>query len=316
MTLTEKKRGPSLLILGCLFSLFVHWGLFLWKFAADHALTPASDTAIEVADIDPRWLEEPEPAPTPAQKARRRAMEVVRSQKAKEQAAPDPNAQFLGEQNQTVEKEVRVKEQLTDRDEGGTGEKVEAKPTPAETAATMDSPLDLADQTVEKKNLEDLSLKDLGISGDGLPLGGAKGLLDGVEEGKRTLLSTREIKYHSFYSRMSDMIRRHWLPTVRSRLDRYWRMGKTIRKDELNTVVKVLMDSQGKVAKIARVASSGVEEVDLAAHDAIQRASPFPNPPDGLVEGDGLVRVEWTFTLTLSSAPVLRFQNAGTPPPP
>jgi protein TonB len=45
------------------------------------------------------------------------------------------------------------------------------------------------------------------------------------------------------------------------------------------------------------VGPSGLTDLDDAAVEAFRAAAPFPNPPNGIVEGDGLIRIRWDFIL-------------------
>ena len=42
---------------------------------------------------------------------------------------------------------------------------------------------------------------------------------------------------------------------------------------------------------------SGVIDLDSAAVEAFREAAPFPNPPKGMVEGDGTIKIRWDFVL-------------------
>jgi protein TonB len=92
-----------------------------------------------------------------------------------------------------------------------------------------------------------------------------------------------------------------------------WGRGKSLKEDELITRVLVTLDDGGKIRKIARISSSGVVELDEAAIESFEQAAPFPNPPKGIIEPDGLVRIRWDFILKTESAPRIQFQRAGQP---
>ena len=77
------------------------------------------------------------------------------------------------------------------------------------------------------------------------------------------------------------------------------------------TQLQVLLDPNGSIQKISRLASSGFPEIDDAAVEAFNRAGPFPNPPKGMLDSDGLVRIRWDFILKTESAPRIQFRNAG-----
>jgi protein TonB len=59
----------------------------------------------------------------------------------------------------------------------------------------------------------------------------------------------------------------------------------------------IVLNSTGNLVKIQVLADSGILDLDDAAIEAFQKAAPFPNPPNGIVEGDGMVRIRWDFIL-------------------
>jgi protein TonB len=38
-------------------------------------------------------------------------------------------------------------------------------------------------------------------------------------------------------------------------------------------------------------------DLDSAAVEAFRQAAPFPNPPKGMVEADGTIKIRWDFVL-------------------
>ena len=122
--------------------------------------------------------------------------------------------------------------------------------------------------------------------------------LKDVHVGMQTLLSTREFVYYTYYNRIKESLRQHWEPDVRERVKIIYRQGRTIAssKDRL-TQVMVTLDARGELIKVDLLTQSGVLDLDGAAVQAFKEAAPFPNPPKGMIEGDGTVRIRWDFVL-------------------
>ena len=40
-----------------------------------------------------------------------------------------------------------------------------------------------------------------------------------------------------------------------------------------------------------------MRELDDAAVEAFRQAAPFPNPPKGLIETDGTIKIRWNFVV-------------------
>ncbi len=126
--------------------------------------------------------------------------------------------------------------------------------------------------------------------------------LKDVEIGMQTMLSTREFVYFSYYSRIKERIRQHWEPTIRSKVKMIFRQGRTIAsaKDHVTQVV-IVLNPAGELVRVEVVSPSGIELLDDAAVEAFRAAQPFPNPPKGLVDEDGTIKIRWDFVLEASS---------------
>ncbi|MCB0412246.1 MAG: TonB family protein [Bdellovibrionales bacterium] len=122
--------------------------------------------------------------------------------------------------------------------------------------------------------------------------------LKDVPTGIQTLLSTREFVYYSYYTRIREQIRQHWAPTVREKVKVIYRSGRTIASagDRVTQVI-VILDAQGVLEEVQVIGESGVKDLDDAAIEAFRAAAPFPNPPKGIVEKDGRIRIRWDFIL-------------------
>lgn len=117
--------------------------------------------------------------------------------------------------------------------------------------------------------------------------------LEALEEGEGTFLNSREFKYASFFNRMKRGVSQHWRP-----LQEYRRRdptGNIYGQKPRVTVLKVVLTPQGDIDSIAVTRSSGVDFLDAEAIAAFHAASPFPNPPKGLVNSDGLIDFPFGF---------------------
>lgn len=291
---------------------------------------PAEQAPIEITNIPPEVLKQMlQQQQQPKAKVNPREKEIAETEDAKNNKV-DPDAKFLSDRNQTVEKETKSNIVDDFRKKQGEGRKAkemgkEDAPTGAETADeetfkdldVNDAPSFLPDAKNKgiKRDWKKLSLKDLGVGGDGGNLSATDDRLKGVDEGDRTILSTREFKFFSYYHRIKELLRQHWKPNVERKLTRMYEKGKVIGEDEMITRLQVLLSPDGHITRISKVTSSGIEEIDEAAVDAFNRASPFPNPPKGMLDADGFVRINWDFILKTEAAPRIQFSNAGRPPP-
>ncbi len=125
-----------------------------------------------------------------------------------------------------------------------------------------------------------------------------------VPEGEETLLNTREFRYATFFNRVKRGVSNNWNPAgVYMRNDPY---GNVYGIRDRQTVLNVELGSDGAVADVNVAQSCGLDFLDLEAVSAFQKASPFPNPPKGLLETDGRIRFQFGFYFEISDRP--RFQ--------
>lgn len=318
------QRTRGLLTWAVVLSLLVHVLAaiaFRWR---DYSTKIVEPTAIELVDIPTEEMLRKKLAPT------KRPKEIAESEKLKNEEL-DPNARFLSDRNQKAEKETRAKQVDDFRKHEGTGIRSDSAkkgvipPTAAENKKTQSStseldgiPLDPSKTSGVKRDWKTLSMKDLSMVGNGMPMGASDDRLDGVQDGNQTVLSTREFQYYSYYHRIKQTLRQYWKPNVERRLAVIWNRGGKLKDGEMVTQLLVMLDNKGEVAKISTVGSSGISDIDEAAVEAFNRAGPFPNPPRGIIDQDGLVRIRWDFILKAQAGPSIQFRRptgAGGMPP-
>jgi TonB family protein len=167
-----------------------------------------------------------------------------------------------------------------------------------------------ADAKNHQRNIEDkLSLRDLGL-GVGMTdyqEAATDDALDKIRTDKRTALDTREFKYIGFYERVKRQLRIYWSPQVVEKALSLMTSGQNIMGTQaLVTRLTVSLDTQGRIVKILTTQKSGVDEIDEVAIAAFQQAGQFPNPPAGMRETDGLIRLRWDFVLTPNHMPKMK----------
>jgi TonB family protein len=126
--------------------------------------------------------------------------------------------------------------------------------------------------------------------------------LKDVDVGPQTLLSTREFVYFSYYSRIKDRLRLFWEPKIKEKVNRIFAAGRHIASDEEKiTRLVITLDRTGKLVRVQVMGESGLKDLDDAAVEAFQLAAPFPNPPKGIVDPDGTIKIRWDFILEAGS---------------
>jgi len=283
--------------------------------------SPSAETLIELSPLPSRSMPQVE-----ARAPRDPKDQIVETEDANNQEV-DPNATLLSDRNQKASKETKAATTDDFRKGIGKGQGSSLSKGDTDLAPTGEPHLETnQDSSVSigvgeaqppslskgiKRNWKTLTLKDLSVGAEDGPLSASDDYLPHVESGERTILSTREFRYFSYYNRIKDLLRQFWKPSIEREVAKLWGKGHMLKENELTTRVLVLLDRNGKIQKISKVGASGVSEIDEAAVQAFYQAAPFPNPPAGLIDNDGYVRINWDFILQTASAPRIQYRPSG-----
>lgn len=120
------------------------------------------------------------------------------------------------------------------------------------------------------------------------------------EEGDENLLNSVPYRYAGFFERVKEAVRVHWDPNRPYRLRDP--SGEVYGHKDRLTVLRVTLDSRGKLLETSVSMKSGLRFLDDEAVRAMVAASPFLNPPEGLVDADGKIRFEFGFAFLVASS--------------
>lgn len=97
-------------------------------------------------------------------------------------------------------------------------------------------------------------------------------------------LNTKKYLYAGYIQRIRRVVNFYW----NQNLDN---LPSSVRfsKNQYHTVVNVVLDGEGGLELVEVTTESGSEPLDEAVVSAFKLGSPFPHPPEGLVEKDGRV---------------------------
>ncbi|MBX2988447.1 MAG: TonB family protein [Bdellovibrionaceae bacterium] len=210
---------------------------------------------------------------------------------------------YLSAHDQRVEKETAARERgefrnlknaarRTSRPAGETAEKPVAKNRPTLRDLTGNNPVN---------QLQEREQKRFGEKGAGQAASDSSrtnDYLKNVESGAETMLNTREFKYFTYYSRIRRQLSQYWEPTVKVKLNKMFKQGRRIASDQDHiTKLLIVLNEKGNLVRVQVMNESGVADLDDAAMEAFRSAAPFPNPPKGIIEADGTVKIRWDFIL-------------------
>ena len=286
-------------ILFAIFALLFHLLLYFLKplFPAYTSTTPPR---IEVQQVDPKKLEA-----IKRQWERERQKSLLLSKdKSPPQDAPRPkDARYFSDRNRIFEKEQRARQtDVLPHAGNGTADHPSqpAAAPPKAASAQRAAPLaklgipmhlDRSSQPPPPPNPQ----ADHASTG-GEQRGADQDINDRtLPEGGENLLNTEQSVYYSFYARLYEAIAPIWQSMVREQPQEHISAG------DYTTQVTVLINADGDLVGIEQHTSSGIRQFDQAVERAWRKIGHFPNPPHGLINGQGVVATGWTFTVRLSN---------------
>ena len=124
--------------------------------------------------------------------------------------------------------------------------------------------------------------------------------LKDVKKGAQTLLNTHEFIYYSYYQRIRVKIQNFWEPFIRKKIYSILSQGRAIASSQ-NRITKtiIVLNSLGELITVQVISESGIRDLDEAAVEAFRAAEPFPNPPKGIADANGQIKIRWDFILEM-----------------
>ncbi len=300
-----KRFTKNLFVVAIIFSLFLHFGVGLYVYLKH--LPPKENKSVEVTIVEK----------TADELAALSPKQIVEQSEKRINDEIDKKAKYLSRYDQKVAEETKAAQngkfqndakmglaQKTPENKKMQEEKIVKKNSPK----TTKKPLEASpDGNVVLPKLADLKPEfhwdkaPAGVENPG-PQSQTDDFLKGLKTGPQTLLSSREFVYYSYYNRIKERLRLFWEPKIKEKVNRIFASGRHIASDEEKiTKLIITLDSTGKLVKVQVLGASGVQDLDDAAIEAFQSAAPFPNPPKGIVESDGTIKIRWDFILEAHS---------------
>lgn len=129
-------------------------------------------------------------------------------------------------------------------------------------------------------------------------------LIPEVRQGQFTSLDANQFENYTFYARINEQISNRWTQNIRTFLRNIdpIALSKLAVRDQV-TEFELLLDSEGNFKDISFSRRADHEDLDIAAGAAVQLATPFVNPPLGMIDRDGMIRMRFRFSLLFSASP-------------
>lgn len=124
--------------------------------------------------------------------------------------------------------------------------------------------------------------------------------LKDVEKGAQTLLNSHEFIYYSYYQRIRTKIQNFWEPSIKKKVFHILSQGRTIASSQNRTTKTIIvLNSLGELLTVRVISESGIRDLDEVAVEAFRAAEPFPNPPKGMADANGQIKIRWDFVLEI-----------------
>ena len=291
--------GTRIFQFSILASLLIHFLMSagVWFGAFENPETRTANTIELEIPVDP---EQPKTSPDSTGQI------VEQSDSINEEAPED--AQYLSAKNQKVKRETRAAVSGQFKNAGGLGQAARkqlektTKSKPTLETLTPAYQFKAAAPAIQEQKEQPSAENQTTTQGEGQgatpDLSRSNDYLPDQENGLQTMLNTREFKYFSYYSRIKSQLNQFWEPKIKQKVMTVFRQGRRIAstRDHITRLLIVLND-QGTLVTVKVLDQSGVTELDDAAIEAFREAAPFPNPPSGLIESDGTVKIRWDFVI-------------------
>ncbi len=239
---------------------------------------------------------------------------VQQNKKAINDEIPEKEA-FLSRHNQRVKKQTRAAKtgKFINSNNGNplaNNQSKKQNKSPEKTKIKDLVPQFNISKMVEKSNEAKRKIKQTANSGRRGQASQTDDHLKNVAVGIETVLNSREFLYYAYYSRIKEKIRQHWGTKIRAKIQKLIQGGRSIasNNDRITKVI-IVLNKRGTLVGVKVLGKSGIRDLDDAAVEAFREAAPFPNPPRGMVERDGTVKIHWDFILEAKNKEVTHDQN-------
>lgn len=247
-----------------------------------------SAQSVRAPRSEPVWIDLVKTTAAPAL-TKQQIVQTAPGQETK-QAAEDA---FLGAKTQVVDRQTVSRDRSTQmaqaaRAQAAPAEQAESNKVP--TLAKLGVAMLPAQNQIQKRAAKEESWADAAK----VP----QDYVRGLQESDRTALNTKEFIYYGYFQRIRERLDRAWVPLLRKRVANIYKAGRHLASDaEHTTRVVVVLNVKGEITRVIVQNESGTRDLDQAAIEAFNQAGPFPNPPKGIANSQGLIEIPWEFVL-------------------
>lgn len=284
-------KRQHFLIICLLLSLLLHFSTFslvaLQEFLSKNNTKP-QEIEIEILDQAPNF----------------KKMQIVEQSSKPLNDEVNDNAKYLSQHNQRVVKETKAQMNGRFNNQAAQGLAKKAMQNTASNKKSgrkenMNGDMGVLNKFMPQMDWSKLAQKNetQGVENPG-EISKTDDYLKDQEVGAQTILNTREFVYYTYFNRIKAQIQQQWEPRIKTKITKLFTQGRTIasNRDHI-TKLLIVLNNKGTLIGVQVMNESGLVDLDDAAIEAFKAAAPFPNPPAGIVEEDGKIKIQWDFVL-------------------
>lgn len=302
--MNQKIKNKLILFLG--FSVSVHIVVFSIVYLFPLLKKNGFEEKIEVVLIQAPSEENIQniPTPKPTVKIKKFQQQIVQTEEEIANNKIDQNTRFLSAKNNFVEKETIAKNvgqfKNADAQLAKEIEKEFKDSQKSSKSKLFDTGFNVYERMNQREDFKKQAQKEKANknsknTGDSA----TNDHIENKDTSLKTQLNTREYLYYGYHKRIRTQLDQWYESKLRQQIKLALSKGRNLAAVEnKRTQLLIVLNDRGDLVKVQVLGLSGVRELDDAAIETFKKAAPFPNPPKGMVDPDGTIKVRWDFVLS------------------
>lgn len=244
------------------------------------------------------------PTPEPKTKVKNIQQQIVQTEEELANNKIDQNTRFLSAKNNVVEKETIAKNvgqfKNAEAQQVQEIEKQFKESQKSTESKLFDTGFSVYDRMNQREDFKQQAIKEkINKNSKNVGDSATNDHIENKDTSLKTQLNTREYLYYGYHKRIRTQLDQWYESKLRQQIKLALSKGRNLAAVEnKRTQLLIILNDRGDLVKVQVLGLSGVRELDDAAIETFKKAAPFPNPPKGMVEPDGTIKVRWDFVLS------------------
>ncbi len=149
-------------------------------------------------------------------------------------------------------------------------------------------------QFTKRETKQNRQISSLGFN---IQAGDSSDYLEDIEDGEQTLLNTQAFKFYTYYARIKEQVQPSWESMIEEKVRNILLKGEIFLASQQKTSLLITLDRFGVLVGIQVLKKSQITDFDHIAVESFQMTAPFPHPPKGLMDENGILKIRWDFII-------------------